>query len=281
MSSLFKGVRKIFKKIIKAVKKLAPIILAVGAIVFTGGAALGLSFAAGGWSSAAATVGSTLGGSGLLGSVLTGAITQAGTSALIGGGIAAVTGGSFREGAKAGAAVGAVTGGLFGGISYAKGAGVSKPGMIDEGGATGTPSSVTTTPLPEQAGVNYQTGAGQAVDAAGNVIPAAGGSGGGLFKNIGGFIKDNPEVSAGLISGIGQGLLAGSEADDYRALQRERFALTAANYKGTDPGRNYSNFAPGTSELSPEERFDPKSYGSFEYRFDPKVGRIVKMPVGA
>ncbi|KKK82875.1 hypothetical protein LCGC14_2799040, partial [marine sediment metagenome] len=218
MSSIFKGVRKIFKKVFKVVKKVALVAIAVAAIVFTGGAALGLAgVMGGGWAAAAATVGTTIGGSGLLGTVLTGAITQAGTGALIGGAISAATGGSISKGMMRGAAAGAVTGGVMGGVGHVRNAsGVEGYGPITEGG-------VTTTPLPETAGVNYGAGTGQAIDAAGNVIPPTGGGGRGLLRGIGSFIKDNPEISGGIITGIGQGLLSGSEADAEKDLLRERY----------------------------------------------------------
>ena len=273
MSMLFKGVRKIYKKVRKAVKKLLPIILAVAAIYFTGGAALGW-MQAGGWQAAAAKVGTTLGGKGLLGKVLTGAIQQAGTGALIGGATAAVTGGDIGEGLKKGAMVGAVTGGLLSGIDY-----VGNASAL-EGSAPIPGGSVTTTPLPKQAGVNYGAGTGQAIDAAGNVIPAAtqAASGGrGLLSGVfgkGGWIERNPEIAGGIISGIGQGLL--SPEEDYL---RERQRLISANYAGTDPGRNFRDLAPGTSGQSPTERFDPRTYGSWEYVYDPKQGRIVRTPV--
>ncbi len=274
MSSLFKGVRKLFKKVLKVVKKLAPIILGVAAIVFTGGAALGLAGMAGGWGAAAATVGTTIGGSGLLGTVLTGAITQAGTGALIGGAIAAATGGPISKGMMRGAAAGAVTGGVMGGVGHVRNAsGVEGYGPITEG-------SVTTTPLPETAGVNYGAGTGQAVDAAGNVIPPTGGGGRGLLRGVGSFIKDNPEIAGGIITGIGQGLLSGSEADAEKDLLRARHRLISSKYEGSDPGATYRGLAPGTSGQSPTERFDPRSYGSFEYQYDPKAGRIVKVPAG-
>ncbi len=68
---------------------------------------------------------------------------------------------------------------------------------------------------------------------------------------------------------------AGSEAEDMKELERERHRLISSNYAGTDPGAKYRDIAPGQGT-----GFDPTRYGSFEYQYDPKVGRIVKMPVG-
>ena len=283
MSSVFKGIKKIFKKVVKVVKKIAPVVLGVAALVFTGGAALGLAPLAGGWSAAAATVGSTLGGTGVLGSALTGAITQAGTGALIGGGISALSGGSVREGLKRGAAAGAITGGLLGAASGIR-ARVPDPLRPIDAPASGATIDNATGEVIGGGAKTYPyseaplEGPAQAVNAAGEVIAPAGGATGGrgLLSRVGGFIKDNPEVSGGIIKGLGTGLFAESDSD----VLRTRHGLVSANYAGADPGANYRGAAPGTSGQTPTERFDPKVYGSFEYQYDPKVGRIVRVPVG-
>lgn len=279
MSSVFKGIKKVFRKIVKVVKKIAPIVLAVGALVFTGGAALGFTSLAGGWGAAATAITTKLGATGLLGSVLTGAVTQAGYGALIGGITAEISGGSFSKGAKAGAAAGAVTGGLLSGYSHlrtpppATGPTVGSTidaatGQVIEGGAQ-------TFPMP-----NTQPATGQALDAAGNVIENAPAAPRGLMSKVGGFIKENPEVSGSIIKGLGTALSAGADADAERDLLRDRYGLVAKNYAGADPGANYRTAAPGTGGQSPTERFDPASYGAWEYIYDPTQGRIVRQQVG-
>lgn len=110
MSKVIKGIGKVFKAVGKVVLKALPFVLAAAAVVFTGGAALGLGFAAGGWGAAAGGIGTALGGSGTLGTILGGAITQAGYGAALGG----ITGG--KKGMVAGAIGGALTGGVGGAL---------------------------------------------------------------------------------------------------------------------------------------------------------------------
>lgn len=282
MSSVFKGIRKVFRKVVKVIKKIAPIVLAVGALVFTGGAALGFAPLAGGWGAAAASVSSALGATGTLGAALTGAITHAGTGALIGGIGAELSGGSFSKGAKSGAKMGAITGGLLSSYAHLKTPQAMRtPGIGDTVGSTIDASTgqvieggAKTFPMP-----NTQPGVGQALDAAGNVAAPTGGRG--LLSSIGGFAKDNPEIVGGIVKGIGAGLMSGSEADAERDLLRERYRLVGENYSGSDPGTNYRGAAPGTSGQTPTERFDPNTYGAWEYVYAPAAGRIVRQPVAA
>lgn len=279
ISSVFKGIKKVFKKVVKVVKKVAAPVLAIGALVFTGGAALGLAPLAGGWGAAASAVTAKLGATGVLGSALTGAITQAGYGALTGGLISEVSGGSFSQGARAGATVGAVTGGLLSGFSHLRnpqppnltgaaqrtGVTVDEAGKVIEGGARSFPL-----PTRETGGVSAsQGGAAQA---------ATGGRG--LLSGIGKFAKDNPEITAGLVQGVGTGLLSGAQADAERDMLRERYDQVRANYRGADPGSRYRDVAPGESNQTPTERFDPRSYGSYEYQYNARTGRIERVPVG-
>jgi len=289
MSSVFKGIKKIFKKVVKAIKKIAPIALAVGALVFTGGAALGLSFAKGGWAAAASSLTSSL-GSGVLGSAITGAITQAGTAAAIGGIASSIGGGSFSKGARAGAVTGAITGGLLSGYNALRNpaAQAGQGGGVTIDAATGQPieGGATTFPLPDGAAPPQMTAidaTGTAITPAANVATAPAPRGGGLLSKVigkGGWIERNPELAGGLIKGVGQGLLSGAAGDDELAYLREQQRLRGANYEGTDPGQNYQTAAPSVGGQAPTDRFNPKSYGSFEYQFDPTVGRIVRVSVG-
>ena len=117
MSGVVKGVAKVFKKVVKVVKKVLPVILAAAAIYFTAGAALGVAGTAGGWGGAASGLVGKLGLGSTLSSVLTGAVTQAGYGAVLGGGLALVTGGDVGKGLLRGAAAGAITGGITGAIT--------------------------------------------------------------------------------------------------------------------------------------------------------------------
>ena len=112
----FSFVGKIFKSVVNVVKKIAPIVLAAAAVYFTAGAALtGGGFGTAAWTQAASAFTSgTLGLSGTLGSVVSGALTQAGFGAAIGAGVSAITGGNIMKGAQMGALTGAVTGGIGG-----------------------------------------------------------------------------------------------------------------------------------------------------------------------
>jgi hypothetical protein len=102
------------------------------------------------------------------------------------------------------------------------------------------------------------------------VAPAARG---GLLQP-GGWLERNQDLAGGLIRGAGQGLMSGADADADIDYLRERHRLSGSNYAGTDPGARYRDIAPGTSTQTPADR-----YGSWEYVFDPKQGRIVRAPV--
>ncbi len=276
MSKIIKGVKKIFKKVVKVVKKVLPIILAAAAIYFTAGAALGATAAWGGTGGFAAGITSSL-GSGVLGSTVTGALTSAGYGAAIGGVTSAALGGSFSQGAKTGAITGAVTGGVTGAV---KGFAAAKDVA---GGVSGppapTPDSVKTFPLPDSPGfttdipgtdITQLAGAGGLKQTGDEVVKA------GFFEE-GGWLERNPEIAGGAVKGIGQGLIAYASADSDRDYIRERFRLTAENYAGTDPGANYRDLKGSTER---KDRYDPRSYGSWEYEYDATQGRIIKVPVG-
>ncbi len=279
MSSVVKGIKKVFKKVVDVVKKIAVPALMVGALVFTGGASLGLNSILGGWGSAVTAVTTKLGAKGVLGSVISGAITQAGKGAVIGGAVSAATGGSFSEGAKAGAVGGAVTGGLLGATSALRAPIAAPTGAEQATNAVGQPTSqaagATIDGATGRVIEEAATGAmGPPVSRAGAAISSSAGSGG-LLSRAGNFIRSNPELVGNIMKGVGAGLSAGAEADAERDLLRERQRLISRNYRGVDPGRNYREASPGRSTQSPTERF-----GSFEYQYNPSSGRIERVPVG-
>ncbi len=278
MSKVVKGVKKVFKKVFKVVKKIAAPALAVAAIVFTGGAALGIGALQGGWGAIASTIGGKLGG-GLLSKVVTGAITQAGYGAAIGGVTNAIMGGSFSEGAKAGAIAGAVTGGITGGVQHfmpstppagTAPAGTAPastaPGASVPSGGPGVPTALPPSTVPT---------------AAPTMAPR-----GGLFR-AGGWFERNQDMVGKVVSGVGQGLMAGSAADSEADLLRERYRLTAANYEGVDPGQGYRGLmSPSRAQVEPTgaqpppPQYNPRrSYGSFEYQYDSSQGRIIRVPM--
>ncbi len=304
MSKLVKGVKKVFKKIVKVIKKVAPIILAAAAIYFTAGAALGITSAAG-WGGAAASVTSSL-GTGILGSTVTGALTSAGYGAAIGGVVSAASGGSFSQGAKTGAITGAITGGLkgaFTGIKAASAAGGVKTTPLPDSPGFGTPMEATPLdaagnpiefsgpyapgvtgpssamvppvqpgPVVTDPGVVANTNPSSVVSGAEDVVTKSPG-----ILGKGGWLERNPEIAGGAIKGIGQGLMAAGAGDADIDFLRERQRLISSNYAGTDPGANYRDLSGSGAR---KDRYDPASYGSWEYQYDPVQGRIIKVPVG-
>lgn len=290
MSKVVRGVRKVFKKVTKVVKRVAPIVLAAAAIYFTAGAALGVAGTAGGWGAVSASIGGEL-GAGTLGSVVTGAITQAGYGAAIGGVLSKAGGGSFSQGAKGGAITGAVTGGLMGGMGMK----TDPLEGIGTKGPAAAPGGVNPAGGPELAGPAGSTGA-QPVNAAANsgldahaldVLAREGTStatnatqpGGGLF-GPNGWVERNQKLVGGAIQGVGQGLMGAAQAEGEMDLLRERHNLRASNYQGVNPGAGYTQANPGGSGQSPTQRFDPKTYGDWEYQYNPQTGRIERVPVG-
>ena len=277
MSKVVKGVKKAFKKVTKVAKKIAPVALAVGALVFTGGAALGLAPMAGGWSAAASTVASSLGASGAVGAALTGAITQAGYGALIGG----VLGG--KEGMKRGAAAGLLTGAATGTINAIR-QGTQAAGAVTKPltGPTGQNIQVQQTfpaaaadplsvPLPPSA---------QRIPVAGAAAP----TGGGLMTQTPQaqtWWERNRDMIGSTVQGLGESVASNANAEAYSEANlrylREREALQSGHYEGADPGQQYRGLARGPGP-APSERYD-SVYSDFEYQYDPKQGRVVRVPI--
>ena len=122
-------------------------------------------------------------------------------------------------------------------------------------------------------GPSISSAAGAGGGGGGSAVSTFGSKVGGLFRGVGKFVKANPEITGSVISSVGQGLLSNQAIDAERDLLRERYA----HYSGTDPGRTYRSLAapsqpPSSARISPE-------YGSWEYVYDPQVGRIVRAPV--
>lgn len=307
MSGVLKSVKKVFKKVVKVVKKVLPIILAAAAIYFTAGAALGVAGTAGGWGAAASSLTSQMGATGMLGNVLTGAITQAGYGAAVGAGLSAVTGGDPLKGAQRGALTGAITGGVMGGVGLGTdplaGIGEQAPTSFDPGsalpadvsgavpgqGASFDPGSA----LPSNVGEASQTAAnisntgGAAVDVGG----AGGGAGGppadtgsGIFGPEG-WIKQNEVLSKGLIKGGGEmlgSLAMPGESDGRMAAAQvnadadaQRRAQATANFTSTGTGLLPTGV---TLNNDPRPRaparFNPANQNG-RWQYDPSQGRLV------
>jgi hypothetical protein len=152
------------------------------------------------------------------------------------------------------------------------------------GGATGVaaaanPTATATASAAAPAAANGVTdAAGNAIpgtEVVGNVTSAATG-----FKRVADFLSRNADVIGSILAGVGQELATANAEKD---LLRERFDLTAANYRGADPGRAYRPAAPRTSGPKAGERFAPPTKPtSWGLVYDPKQRRMVRelMPAG-
>lgn len=284
---LFSGLKKVFKKVTKVLVKVAPIALLAGAAIFTGGAALGLAPFAGGWGAAAAGFASNLGLTGTLGSVVTGAVTQAGYGALVGGGISAVTGGNFIKGAQYGALAGAVTGGVTGGINALSAA----PQFADHtptGFSSFNPStSVTPVAGPGVADLTLPVNPSVASSAASSAAPAATGfgsasapsgfMGGGSAPpasatGFGSFL--NKEIVGRTLAGLGQGYLEGQSAKDERDLQIQLRDDRQASYD-IDPRVMQQAPAADPARPTPREAYGTRRAAmTSRYAYNPETNRI-------
>lgn len=308
MSGVMKGVKKAFKKVGKVVKKVAPYALAAGAVVFTAGSALGLPAMAGGWGGAVAkglgAVGIS-GSSGIAGA-LTGAITQAGYGAAVGGIGSLASGGDFADGATAGALAGGLSGGVMGGIGMPTDplAGTGQPVGGDPMISAGKSVPIGSPPVPSQPAqtgfmtqpTGYQAAAsvpGVSAPFAPSVAPAASAMAPVSAAPTGatGFMSNiaNSPLTGHVIKGLGTALMSSSEPDPYEARERERRdiagsydlpegtggLLPAATPGGlSQPGELYMTGR--RSALAQAERNAPRDAPrKAAYQFDPATGTII------
>lgn len=284
---LFSGIKKVFKKVTKAIVKVAPIALLAGAAIFTGGAALGLAPFAGGWGAAAAGFASNLGLTGTLGSIVTGAVTQAGYGALAGGLISGVTGGNVIKGAQMGALTGAVTGGVTGGLGFATdplggGAAAGQPGAAAAPGATPATSptgfasftpSTSVAPVSGPPVGDLTLGGAAAAPAAAGPATAAAAPVAGTPTGFGSFL--DKEVVGRTLAGLGQGYLEGQSAKDERDLQIRLRDDRQASYD-IDPAVLQQAPAAGPPRPTPREAYGSRRASNLtaRYAFNPETGRI-------
>jgi hypothetical protein len=211
MSSVATGIGKAFTAVASTATKVGSAVAGVGTSLFTAGAASGAgSMASGGLSGVASSFGKST-----LGNVLSGAIRTAGFGALAGGVVGAATGQGFMKGAL----IGAAGGGIMGGISGA---------MAPTGGvmATGGVPGATTGSVPASTATGF--------------APTGQTGGGGLMSFL------NSEGGAGLVAGLGEGLMEWQkmkaqqdEYDNQRNFTREQQQRVTDSYKideGTLPG---------------------------------------------
>lgn len=216
---LFKKAKKFFKKVTKGIKRIAPVLVAAAAIYFTAGAALPMLSTGG--ATAGASLISSLGisSTGVMGSIISNAVTQAGYGAVIGAATAAATGGSVTEGMQRGAIVGGATGaatGAFTSMTAPATAGAPSP-------ATGTTGPAT---APFGGGVRPP--------------PAGTAAAPGLLSGVENWMAANPkltEFGAQAAANIGGALLTQGEGEaaaevNARAV-REAQANRQANFAAT------------------------------------------------
>jgi hypothetical protein len=285
MSGVVSGISKVFTSVGSAAARVGQAVMGVGRAVFTAGAATGAGpMGAGGFTS----VLQNLTGSGVLGNMLTGAITQAGYGALLGGAIGAITGQGFGKGALIGGLGGAVTGGL-GGLAGAAGVdtgivtGSTPTGMASTGSTAPGPSSIPGLP---DANFNARVGGPPVnlpVTPPGMAVPAAGGGWGGAAAGGGGggfwnFLQS--PTGGNLIAGLGQGLMEGMAAKERReAAEADRQFLLDKEQRLRDsynvsPSVLHGPVAEDTGRPKPSEK-----YARPRYQYDPASGMIVTVPV--
>lgn len=287
MSGVTRAVSRTFSRVTNVVRRVAPIALAAGAIIFTAGAALGAAPLAAGWGGAMSSVVSSMGATGVLNTVLTGALTQAGYGAVMGGVTSALTGGSVSRGMQMGALGGAASGAAMGALglptdplaSRAAGEGVSGgtgQGLLSGGAGADDliVGSAGNTTLP--------SGASVTTDTLTSSVAGAPSSGTGLLAQ-GGWLERNQGMVGNLVSGVGRGLLAGeSERSAARAQQeadQRRFDFIDSRWSGSDAGlitpeQVAANRAQDPQRPTPAQRFDPRNAGGM-WQYDRNLGRIV------
>jgi hypothetical protein len=261
MSGVVKAVGKAFKAVFKVVKKVALPILAIGAVVLTGGAALGVLPA---FSSVAGSLG--------LSSTMTGILGAAAKGATLGAVTSAVTGGNIIKGAT----TGFITGGALGGIgAIGSGAAKTVTTAAQAGGKGGGLFNEAMSTIDKVSGIAPGGGVAPAAAAAASYAPVAVPGGGGILSGVLDYLGKNQVVTAGLIQGIGAGMMASENA---KAAQREREAV-AANYKGIGAVLNGPTAGfDGTGAA----RYDPAIYGApgangRRVAYDPQTGRVVSV----
>lgn len=312
MSGVVSGIGKVFSSVGSTVAKVGKAVVGVGATAFTAGAASSAPpLASGGLAGFV----QKFTGTGVLGNVLTGAVTQAGYGALIG----AVTG----AGAGKGALIGGITGGLMGGAGLnpdpltkgfgrppdavsgnGLGAGTERTGLVKADTPTGVtptgktrPSNLPASPVdPVERGPVLEPPAGTpggvdpVVTSSTGTAPAApatapakqGGLLSGLFSG---------EKGGQVIAGLGKGLMAGYAAKQQaEQAQRDRDLRARLQREELDYLIEKEQRIRDSYSVDPSVHHQPASleggrptpaqkFSRTRYRYDPSLGQVV--PVSA
>jgi len=148
---------------------------------------------------------------------------------------------------------------------------ITAPGGLDQT-PTGT-AGIGRSSMDNMLGPDAASGAASGGNAVVEGIKKVGGN----ILGKDGWLQNNQTLAGGAIQGIGMGMAANAEVEGNLEYLQKRQDLISANYEGVDPGRNYRKLAGSSSR---QDRYDPRSYGSWEYQYDPAQGRIIKVPVG-
>ncbi len=274
--TLFSAIGKVFTPVVKTVASIPSAIFGVGSAVSTAGAATAAApLAQGGLTGFI----NNLTGGGVLGSVLNGAIRQAGVGALIGAGVGAITGQGLGRGALMGAVGGAVTGGLSGAASFRNGqlAQTSTPSVAPAQSPTGLAPTGST-----QGVTSARTGLGTAsMISAASTQPSTivtpqqpprrglGGMFTKLFDDFTANTEDGRALRGQVLGGIGNGLLMREqERSRMRRLERE------IQHEEDKEQRVRDSYSVGQSALHKPMTSTRNSFGSPRYQFNPATGLI-------
>lgn len=264
MSGIVSGITKVFSTVGQAAARVGSAVAGVGASVFTAGAASGAgSIASGGLSGILQSVA----GKGVLSNVLTGAIKTALPGMVIGGIGGMVSGQGFMKGAMMGGLGGAVMGGVNAYSQGMPGVDQMTTGSTSSGGL-GTAAGGS---RPSQTGDNRAASSsfgpgidpttGQAVTTGGSSVPGPTAAGDlaqqGQNKGLGSWL--NSETAAGVMSGIGGGMIEKAKIDAIAAENQKNRDTVLANQK-----RITDSYAVSSGSLN---------RGRFAY--SPEAGRVV------
>lgn len=159
--------------------------------------------------------------------------------------------------------VGGVTGGLAGASTITGGGGGGAGGAVE--------------PQPAPSALWGDTGLTPAEDASllGNVsqVPKVAPT---FFQRVGSFLSSNKDLIGSALAGYGKAV---AESDAQRQLLKDKAEITRANYRGTNASSTYRGLLPDTQTMTPQERFGPHNFGGWEYQYDPKVGKVVRVQI--
>lgn len=268
---MFSLLGKVFQPVANAVARIGTAAAAVGRAAFTAGAATGAnSMASGGLNGFI----QSLTGNGVLGSVLTGAVSQAAVGAGIGAITGAVTGIGAGKGALYGAAGGAVTGGLSGatrGLGPVQAAN-TPTGMAPIGQTQSTPRGLAIGTQYNAAGFRTQPAAGQISTVVQPQQPqrGLGTMFGRLFQNehLGSALESAGAAALGYMGeqSAEQGRMDRLEREiqhreDTEQRRRDSYSVDPSALHGPVTSRSNASPSPGQRFVRPQRfaRFNPQS----------------------